>query len=81
MRRNDREVSGIQDIEEIIIKADVCRIAFANCNLRIKRNAVEYDCVGGATHADADELICFVKTLEADVLAWLKKEHQGLSHS
>jgi nitroimidazol reductase NimA-like FMN-containing flavoprotein (pyridoxamine 5'-phosphate oxidase superfamily) len=30
MRRSDREISGIQEIEEIIQKADVCRIALAN---------------------------------------------------
>lgn len=33
MRRNERELSEIQDIEEIIMKADVCRIAFANENI------------------------------------------------
>lgn len=33
MRRNDREITGIQELEEIISKADVCRIAFANNNI------------------------------------------------
>jgi uncharacterized protein len=33
MRRNDREVSGTNEVEEIIRKADVCRIAFANDNM------------------------------------------------
>jgi nitroimidazol reductase NimA-like FMN-containing flavoprotein (pyridoxamine 5'-phosphate oxidase superfamily) len=33
MRRNERETSDIQKIEEIILKADVCRIAIANGNL------------------------------------------------
>jgi nitroimidazol reductase NimA-like FMN-containing flavoprotein (pyridoxamine 5'-phosphate oxidase superfamily) len=33
MRRSDRELSGIQEVEEIIRKADVCRIAFANDNI------------------------------------------------
>jgi len=33
MRRNDREISGIKEVEEIIRKADVCRIAFANDNV------------------------------------------------
>lgn len=33
MRRTEREVSEIQEIEEIIMKADVCRIAFANDNI------------------------------------------------
>lgn len=32
MRRNEREVSDIEMIEEIIKKADVCRIALANEN-------------------------------------------------
>ncbi len=33
MRRNDREISGIEEVEEIIRKADVCRIALANDNV------------------------------------------------
>lgn len=33
MRRNDREISGIEEVEEIIRKADVCRIALANDNI------------------------------------------------
>lgn len=33
MRRNDREISDIQEIEEIILKADVCRLAIANNNV------------------------------------------------
>lgn len=33
MRRNERETSDIQIIEEIIRKADVCRIALANGNI------------------------------------------------
>lgn len=45
---------------------------------RTKRNTVEYDYVGGATEADADELIEFVETLERDVLDWLRLEHQEL---
>jgi hypothetical protein len=32
MRRNDREVTEIQIIEQIFSKADVCRIAFADNN-------------------------------------------------
>ncbi len=39
---------------------------------RIKRNSVEYDSVGGATAADADELIEFAESLEKDVLNWLR---------
>ena len=33
MRRNDREISGNQEVEEIIQKADVCRLAFATDNV------------------------------------------------
>jgi len=42
---------------------------------RTKRNTVEYDYVGGATEADADELIEFTEELEKDVRDWLKKKH------
>ena len=45
---------------------------------RIKRNIVEYDYTGGATNADADELIEFVKELKIVVLNWLKMEHPNL---
>jgi uncharacterized protein len=33
MRRSDRELTGLKEIEEIIAKADVCRIALANNNI------------------------------------------------
>jgi nitroimidazol reductase NimA-like FMN-containing flavoprotein (pyridoxamine 5'-phosphate oxidase superfamily) len=33
MRRNDREVTGTGEVEEIIRKADVCRIALADDNM------------------------------------------------
>jgi uncharacterized protein len=33
MRRKDREVNSIEDVEEIINKADVCRVAFAENDL------------------------------------------------
>jgi nitroimidazol reductase NimA-like FMN-containing flavoprotein (pyridoxamine 5'-phosphate oxidase superfamily) len=33
MRRRDREISDIHELEEIINKADACRIALANDNL------------------------------------------------
>ena len=45
---------------------------------RTKRNTVEYDCVGGAPSADADELMDFIQTLESDVISWLKKDHPEL---
>lgn len=38
---------------------------------RIKRNSVEYDCAGGATEADADELVEFTTALKVEVIEWL----------
>jgi len=46
---------------------------------RAKRNAVEYDYVGGATNADADELITFTIELRKNVLGWMKKTHPEYS--
>jgi len=45
---------------------------------RAKRNIVEYDCVGGVTGSDADELIAFVQELEKSVLARLRSTHPEL---
>ena len=45
---------------------------------RTKRNTVEYDYVGGASEADADELVKFVREFKGDVLNWLKKTHSTL---
>ena len=45
---------------------------------RTKRNTVEYDYVGGASDADADELIEFATELKAEVLKWLKDNHPKL---
>lgn len=42
---------------------------------RVKRNTVEYDYVGGATNADADELISFVRELHEEVQIWMIKRH------
>jgi hypothetical protein len=39
---------------------------------RKKRNIVEYDCVGGATKEDVEELRDFVQEFRDEVLAWLK---------
>lgn len=48
---------------------------------RRKRNALEYDRVGGATEQDVEELRGFVRDLLDDVLNWLGKEHpELLSH-
>ncbi len=45
---------------------------------RIKRNAVEYDAAGGATDAEADELLQFATTLREDVIGWLRTTHPEL---
>ena len=45
---------------------------------RTKRNTVEYDYVGGATAADADELVKFVSDLKSQVIAWTRKNHPDL---
>jgi hypothetical protein len=45
---------------------------------RVKRNTVEYDYVGGATSADADELIAFAESLEESVQRWLRERHPKL---
>jgi hypothetical protein len=45
---------------------------------RKKRNIAEYDYAGGASAADADEPIAFVKGLKDDVIAWLKEHHPDL---
>ena len=45
---------------------------------RTKRNAVEYDYVGGASDRDADELIEFARAFRSDVLNWLEHRHPDL---
>jgi hypothetical protein len=45
---------------------------------RTKRNTVEYDYIGGASDADADELIEFAAELKAEVMKWLKDNHPKL---
>jgi hypothetical protein len=42
---------------------------------RRKRNTVEYDYAGGATHAEAEELIDFGHKLRGHVLTWLERKH------
>lgn len=46
---------------------------------RQKRNTVEYDYVGGASKAEADELIAFGRELQAEVCAWLREKHPQLA--
>jgi hypothetical protein len=45
---------------------------------RIKRNSVEYDCAGGTTATEADELLKFSRELEKTVRQWLKQYHSNL---
>jgi len=45
---------------------------------RTKRNTVEYDRAGGATHSQADELISFTKELKKDVIRWMRENHADL---
>ena len=47
---------------------------------RNKRNAVEYDYIGGASEADAKELLNFTKELKTDVLAWLRRQYPDLAN-
>lgn len=42
---------------------------------RSKRNAAEYESVGGVTNDDACELINFTVELELKVITWLKSKH------
>ena len=42
---------------------------------RAKRNIVEYDYIGGATEADANELISFVNSLKNEVMEWIKLKY------
>lgn len=46
---------------------------------RQKRNTVEYDYTGGASKAEAEELLGFGRELQADVRAWLRKKHPVLA--
>lgn len=46
---------------------------------RQKRNTVEYDYVGGASKAEAGELIAFGRELQNEVGAWLKEKHPRLA--
>lgn len=41
---------------------------------RRKRNTVEYDCVGGATKEDVQELRDFVLEFQVEVIKWLKSK-------
>ncbi|MBR1967571.1 MAG: hypothetical protein IKA22_13285 [Lentisphaeria bacterium] len=45
---------------------------------RVKRNVVEYDNIGGASHAEAIELLDFVKELREEVLEILAEKYPEL---
>ncbi|MBQ8755161.1 MAG: hypothetical protein IJZ19_09030 [Lentisphaeria bacterium] len=45
---------------------------------RVKRNIVEYDNIGGASHAEAIELLDFVKELKEEVLEILAEKYPVL---
>ena len=46
---------------------------------RQKRNTVEYDYVGGASKAEAAELIAFAHELREEVGVWLQEKHSRLT--
>ena len=45
---------------------------------RAKRNTVEYDNIGGASHAEAQELLDFTEELKIEVLKILQEQHPDL---
>lgn len=45
---------------------------------RAKRNMVEYDNIGGASRAEAQELLDFTKELKIEVLKILQEQHPDL---
>ncbi len=60
-----------------IVHRDLTDAAYLE-TCRAKRNIVEYDYVGGATSANADELIESVESLKKNVLEWLHSCHPDL---
>lgn len=48
---------------------------------RVKRNTIEYDNIGGASRAEAEELLDFVKELRTEVLTLLAEHFPDLSPS
>ena len=45
---------------------------------RMKRNTLEYDCVGGITEKEVKELRKFVFELKKEVTSWLSENHPEL---
>lgn len=78
--RAERQLQHYRTIQSLplILGGDYKREAEYLEACRKKRNIVEYDYVGGATEADADELISFVKELREDVLNWIEKNQSHL---
>lgn len=67
----------LQGLTEVLGESRKADAAYLDA-CRIKRNTVEYDCVGAATGADADELIEFAESLLDDVIDWLRTTHPQL---
>ena len=78
--RAERQLQHYRTIQAlpIILGADHKGDAEYLDTCRKKRNIVEYDYAGGATDANADELILFVKDLQEEVHAWLTEHHPNL---
>jgi len=78
--RPDRNLAHFRTIQALplILGADKEEDANYLDTCRTKRNVVEYDYAGGATHADADELIHYVNELKQEVINWLTKNHPEL---
>jgi hypothetical protein len=75
--RESHHYRTLAALPEILGKARKADARYLD-DCRKKRNIVEYDLAGGASAADADELIAFVKSLKDDVIAWLQKQHPEL---
>lgn len=75
--RSDHHYRTLQAIP-LILSAEWQQDARYLDACRKKRNIVEYDCAGGATDRDADELIAFVERFREAVLTWLGKNHPDL---
>jgi len=78
--RAERQLQHYRTIQSLpfILGGDYKREAEYLEACRKKRNIVEYDYVDGATEADADELISFVKELREDILNWIEKNQSYL---
>jgi hypothetical protein len=78
--RAERQLQHYRTIQALPIILGVDRKEDAEYldTCRKKRNVLEYDYAGGATDANADELISFVKDLREDVHTWLTEHHPDL---